>query len=95
MAPAEELAERMGKAFNALMDTHRDEILLSMQSYATPEPDVRAYAREKFAMVHELVKNHSFRCSVTWIDLLREQILWMNQVKNFISQRMVLSIDLG
>lgn len=56
-APPEELAERMGKAFDVLMDTHRDEILLSMQSYATPEPDVRAYAREKFAMIHELVKN--------------------------------------
>jgi AcrR family transcriptional regulator len=55
-APPEELADRMGSAFNVLMKTHRDEILLCMQSYATPEPDVRAYARERFAKIHEIVE---------------------------------------
>ena len=54
-APAEELPERMGKAFNVLMKTHRDEILLCMQSYTTPEADVRAYVREQFARIHEFV----------------------------------------
>ena len=54
-APPEELAHRMGHAFNELMETHRDEILISMQSFTIPEPDIRSLVREKFAMVHELV----------------------------------------
>jgi AcrR family transcriptional regulator len=54
-APPEELADRMGNAFNVLMETHRDEILLCMHSFATPEPAVRSFVREKFAAIHEFV----------------------------------------
>lgn len=54
-APPERLTERMGHAFNELMATHRDEILLCMHSFATPEPDVRTYVRDQFAMIHEFV----------------------------------------
>ncbi|MBB6731385.1 TetR/AcrR family transcriptional regulator [Cohnella zeiphila] len=54
-APPEKLIERMGKAFNVLMETHRDEILLCMHSFATPEPDVRTYVRGKFETIHGFV----------------------------------------
>ncbi|OZB93663.1 TetR/AcrR family transcriptional regulator [Paenibacillus sp. XY044] len=54
-APPEKLADRMGNAFNELMETHRDEILLCMHSFATPEPEVRAFVREQFASIHEFV----------------------------------------
>ncbi|GMX60962.1 hypothetical protein Elgi_73960 [Paenibacillus elgii] len=54
-APPEQLAERMGDAFNELMKTHRDELLLFVQSFATPEADVREYVRKQFEMVHGIV----------------------------------------
>lgn len=54
-AEPEHLAERMGNEFNILMKTHRDEMLLCMHSFATPEPEVRAFVREQFASIHEFV----------------------------------------
>ncbi|CAM3956445.1 TetR/AcrR family transcriptional regulator [Cohnella lubricantis] len=54
-APPEELAHRMGNAFNVLMETHRDEILLCMQSFTTPEADVRAHVRGQFERILELI----------------------------------------
>ncbi|MFE0557980.1 TetR/AcrR family transcriptional regulator [Paenibacillus sp. NPDC058910] len=53
--PPEQLADRMGNAFNELMETHRDEILLCVQSFATPEADVREYVRKQFEMIHGTV----------------------------------------
>ncbi|GMX60118.1 hypothetical protein Elgi_68850 [Paenibacillus elgii] len=55
-APPEQLAERMGNAFDELMKTYRDEILLFMQSFATSEADVREYVRKQFEMIHGVVK---------------------------------------
>jgi AcrR family transcriptional regulator len=54
-APPERLAYMMGNAFNELMATHRDEILLCMQSFATPEPNIREIVKGKFAEIHTVV----------------------------------------
>ncbi|MGG4342993.1 TetR/AcrR family transcriptional regulator [Paenibacillus lautus] len=53
--PPERLADRMGNAYNELMETHRDEILLCVQSFATPEANVREYVRKQFEMLHRTV----------------------------------------
>ncbi|WP_276358356.1 TetR/AcrR family transcriptional regulator [Cohnella caldifontis] len=55
-APPERLMGAMGEAFKNLLDTHRNEILLTMTAFTTPEPSVRDYARQEFDRVYELVK---------------------------------------
>lgn len=54
-APPDRLPEAMGKAFADLLATHRNEILLMMSAFATPEPSVREYVREEFDQVYERV----------------------------------------
>ena len=54
-APPGQLAKRMGSAFEELMATHRDEILLCMQAFSTPEAGVRRYVRERFETIHGMV----------------------------------------
>ncbi len=54
-APADRLMETMGKAFEQMMKTHRDEILLVMQAHAIAEPDIRSHVRDKFSSIHEAV----------------------------------------
>jgi AcrR family transcriptional regulator len=55
-APAEQLQEAMGRAFAELLASHRNEILLVMMAFATPEPAVREYTRREFDAVYERVK---------------------------------------
>jgi AcrR family transcriptional regulator len=55
-AAPEELPETMGKAFAELLTSHRNEILLVMMSFATPEPSIREYTRREFDNVYERVK---------------------------------------
>ncbi|MBS4196264.1 TetR/AcrR family transcriptional regulator [Bacillus sp. FJAT-49870] len=54
-APVEKLMDTMGKAFMDMMKTHKDEIILIMQSHAISEPVIRKHVREKFRIVQELV----------------------------------------
>ncbi|GLX67312.1 TetR/AcrR family transcriptional regulator [Paenibacillus glycanilyticus] len=54
-ASPEMLHHQMGEAFNELMANHRDETLLCMQSYTTPEPNVREVVKQRFAEVHQLI----------------------------------------
>ncbi|WP_435168589.1 TetR/AcrR family transcriptional regulator [Paenibacillus glycanilyticus] len=63
-SPAEMLHHHMGEAFNELMVTHRDETLLCMQSYTTPEPNVRAIVKQRFAEVHQLIKERFERAGI-------------------------------
>lgn len=55
-APPEELAEAMGCAFEELLTDHRNEVLLVMMSFATPEKAVKEYAQREFGIVYERVK---------------------------------------
>ncbi|MDG0794774.1 TetR/AcrR family transcriptional regulator [Cohnella ginsengisoli] len=54
-SPPEELVHRMGGAFEALLVTHRNEILLVMQAYAIPEPAIREEVKAKFDEIHRMV----------------------------------------
>lgn len=56
-APPELLQETMGKAFVDLLFSYRDEILLVMMAYTTPEPAVRERTRNEFGMIYERVAN--------------------------------------
>lgn len=56
-ASPEELKEAMGMAFVHLLGNHRNDILLVMMAFATPETSVREYAREEFDRVYERVKS--------------------------------------
>ncbi|THF84260.1 TetR/AcrR family transcriptional regulator [Cohnella fermenti] len=74
-APPKELAHRMGHAFNVLMDTHRDEILLCMQSFTTPEPDIRQFVRGKFKLIHELVADRFDSAGLPQAEALASQFV--------------------
>ncbi|MFC5470074.1 TetR/AcrR family transcriptional regulator [Cohnella suwonensis] len=63
-APADQLAFRMGEAFNALLATHRNEMLLMMQAYATPEPAVRQFTKECFSDIYDRVKERFVNAGV-------------------------------
>jgi AcrR family transcriptional regulator len=63
-AAPSELMEKMGRAFNELLETHRDEILLLMQCFTTPEPAVLDFAREKFSLIYETVKERYLQAGV-------------------------------
>jgi AcrR family transcriptional regulator len=55
-APPEQLPEAMGRAFSELLAEHRNEILLVMMSFATPEPAIREYTQKEFDTVYERVR---------------------------------------
>ncbi|MDR9855683.1 TetR/AcrR family transcriptional regulator [Paenibacillus sp. VCA1] len=50
-APADQLMETMGIAFENLMHTYRAETLLVMQSYTIAEPAIREHMRERFSTI--------------------------------------------
>ncbi|MCJ8007050.1 TetR/AcrR family transcriptional regulator [Lederbergia wuyishanensis] len=54
-APADQLMDTMGHEFMKMMKTHKDEIILVMQSHAISETVIRDHVKEKFRLVHELV----------------------------------------
>ncbi|MCR2823673.1 TetR/AcrR family transcriptional regulator [Lederbergia panacisoli] len=54
-ASSDRLMDTMGHAFLDIMKTHKDEIILVMQSHAIFEEVIRYHVREKFRSVHELV----------------------------------------
>jgi AcrR family transcriptional regulator len=54
-APPEKLYEAMGHAFIGIMKSHRDEILMLMQSHTIAEPIIREHVRDKFKLVYDTV----------------------------------------
>jgi AcrR family transcriptional regulator len=55
-APPEILAQKMGEAFNVLLETHRNEMLLLMQCFTTPEPAIREFSKDTFSRIYDSVK---------------------------------------
>lgn len=53
-APADQLAESMGKAFKQILQTNRDEMIMVMQAHAISEPAIRMHVREKFRLMNEV-----------------------------------------
>ncbi|MBP3040356.1 hypothetical protein J9303_12765 [Bacillaceae bacterium Marseille-Q3522] len=54
-SPAEQLRETMGGAFETLLESNRNEMLLVMTAFTTPEPEIRDYVRAEFDEVYEQV----------------------------------------
>ncbi|WP_256762006.1 TetR/AcrR family transcriptional regulator [Cohnella sp. WQ 127256] len=63
-APPEQLSEKLGEAFNDLLATHKNEILLLMQSFTTPEPGVREFTKERFSLIHDRIKERFEKAGV-------------------------------
>ncbi|TJY39868.1 TetR/AcrR family transcriptional regulator [Cohnella pontilimi] len=82
-APPEQLPEAMGKAFADLLATHRNEILLVMMSYATPEDAVRQKCQERFDTVYERVKSRFEQAGIP--DAA-------GRARDFIGQGMIISL---
>jgi AcrR family transcriptional regulator len=55
-APPNMLKEAMSQAFNALLDSHRNEVLVTMMAYTIPEPAIREVVRKGFDQVYEQLK---------------------------------------
>ncbi|GAV10628.1 TetR/AcrR family transcriptional regulator [Paenibacillus sp. NAIST15-1] len=54
-APPEQFVETMGRAFGKLIETHRDEMLVTMQAFTTSEPAIRNSVRDHFTAIHQTV----------------------------------------
>ncbi|QMV43295.1 TetR/AcrR family transcriptional regulator [Cohnella cholangitidis] len=54
-APPEELSIQMGRAFNVLLESHRNEMLLLMQSFTTPEPSIRDFVKDKYSEIYDRI----------------------------------------
>lgn len=52
-APADKLIETMGHAFEQIIQTHRDEVLMVMQSHSISEPGIRKHCRKLFLTMFE------------------------------------------
>lgn len=52
-APAEQLIETMGHAFEQIIQTHRDEVLMVMQAHAISEEGIREHVRKLFLTIFE------------------------------------------
>jgi AcrR family transcriptional regulator len=52
-APADQLMETMGHAFEQIIQTHRDEVLMVMQAHAISEEGIREHVRKKFLIIFE------------------------------------------
>ncbi|WP_225435169.1 TetR/AcrR family transcriptional regulator [Bacillus aerolatus] len=52
-APADQLIETMGRAFNQIIQTHRDEVLMVMQAHAISEAGIREHVRQLFLTIFE------------------------------------------
>ncbi|WP_420491256.1 TetR/AcrR family transcriptional regulator [Neobacillus drentensis] len=52
-APADRLIETMGHAFEQIIQTHRDEVLMVMQAYAISDIGIREHVRNLFLTIFE------------------------------------------
>lgn len=52
-APQDKLIETMGRAFNQIIQTHRDEVLLVMQAHAISDAGIREHMRQLFLTIFQ------------------------------------------
>ncbi|KKB33904.1 TetR/AcrR family transcriptional regulator [Bacillus thermotolerans] len=52
-APADQLIETMGHAFEEVIQTHRDEVLMVMQAHAISEEGIREHVRKLFKTIFD------------------------------------------
>lgn len=82
-APPDQLPEAMGRAFAELLATHRNEILLVMMSFATPEKAVREHCQKEFEAVYERVKSRFEQAGIPDAD---------SRAREFIGQGLIISL---
>lgn len=63
-APAESLQASMGQAFEALLKSHRNEMLLVMTAFTIPEPAIREQVRASFDEAYEHVKDQFAKAGI-------------------------------
>ncbi|BBI31876.1 TetR/AcrR family transcriptional regulator [Cohnella abietis] len=74
--PPEQLTHLMGEAFNNLLESHRNEMLLLMQCFTTPEPGVREFAKQTYSNIYERIKERFENAGVP--DASREASLFIS-----------------
>jgi AcrR family transcriptional regulator len=74
-APSEQLYSAMCTAFVDVMKSHRDEILLLMQSHTIAEPMIRENVRSKFNLVYEAVSRKFQQAGLIDPDRLASQFI--------------------
>ncbi|MFP7298785.1 TetR/AcrR family transcriptional regulator [Neobacillus niacini] len=52
-APGDQLIETMGHAFEQIIQTHRDEVLMVMQAHAISDPGIREHVSSLFLKIFE------------------------------------------
>lgn len=52
-APTDQLIEAMGRGFNQLIQTHRDEVLMVMQAHTISEAGIREHVRKLYLTIFE------------------------------------------
>ncbi|WP_168123043.1 TetR/AcrR family transcriptional regulator [Paenibacillus sp. HB172176] len=83
-APPDMLKEALGRAFIDLLESRRDEILLVMMAYTTPEAEVREYAHNEFDMIYKRVKARFEQAGIEDAD---------DMASNFISQGLLIAMS--
>jgi AcrR family transcriptional regulator len=74
-APTEQLYGAMSMAFIDVMKSHRDEILLLMQSHTIAEPIIREHVGGKYNLVYEAVLNKFQQAGLMDPDRLASQFI--------------------
>lgn len=52
----EQVVAKMSEAFQQLLITNRQELLLTMHAFATPEPQIKAFVRDRHLQGYELIR---------------------------------------
>lgn len=76
-APAHLVIDKMGLAFNNLLEYNRKEILMVMQSYTIAEPEIRDHVREKYEVIHGKIAEVLRKSGITNADAAASQFVGM------------------
>lgn len=63
-APQDKLIETMGHAFNQIIQTHRDEVLLVMQAHAISDAGIREHMRQLFLTIFQSLTSKFERAGI-------------------------------
>ncbi len=63
-APPDQLSKEMGRQFDLLLHSQRNEMLLLMQSFTTPEPAVRQFAKEKYSLIYDRLLDRFMKAGI-------------------------------
>ncbi|MFS0724187.1 TetR/AcrR family transcriptional regulator [Paenibacillus sp. 1P07SE] len=74
-APPEILKIEMGNTFEKLLESDRNEILLTMMAYTIPEPSIREMARGFFDQIYEDVKSKLEQAGIPNADFEASQFV--------------------